>query len=219
MAGITDLLASRYRREILALLFQNEERGFYQRDISRRLGIPIGNVNREIRRLEEGEGLLNGERLGNLILYRPNKRHPLYKELRSMVLKTVGIPHTLQTALQGLPLELALIFGSCAHEAAGLKDSRWSGTSDIDVMLVGPGVRQAERQLRGPEKQLGRSINPVSYSLEEFGRKIRQKDEFLLEAFRKPVIPLLGLGAKNGLRPRRIRRDVLLKKLKEWKRG
>jgi DNA-binding transcriptional ArsR family regulator len=64
-------------------------------------------------------GLVTSRRDGNRIYYSANDRHPLYPEIRLLVLKTVGLVDVLAEALKGSDIQCAFVFGSVDRCAAG----------------------------------------------------------------------------------------------------
>ncbi|HEU4926845.1 MAG TPA: hypothetical protein VFT24_07340 [Vicinamibacterales bacterium] len=60
-------------------------------------GTGSGAAQRELARLEHG-GLIAARRIGNQKHYQANAESPLFSELRSIVLKTVGLAEPLRDA-------------------------------------------------------------------------------------------------------------------------
>lgn len=218
MRTTIDVTRSRARRDILALFFLNEDKPYYQRQIERLLGIPVGNVRREILALVS-EGVLTSEAFGNLRLFRVHQAHPLYRELRGIVLKTAGIAPRLTATLSAVRgLRLAFLHGSYVHESASLKGSRWTGESDVDLVAVGELRRTVlAAAFRPIERDTQRTVNSVVYDVEEFTRKLRDRGGFLAEVLSKPILPLVGFGFTPGGRPLRFTADKLLRLIGEEK--
>jgi len=183
--AILDLTRSRTRAALLRLLFTDPDAEWHLRGLARELGVSAGNVRREVLRLTD-DGFLLMRRQANLTLYRLNKQHPLYEELRSVVSKTIGLEKLLGEALAGVAgVRLAFVYGSVA---AG----RESPASDIDLMVIGtPSVRELHAALRPLEEILRRDINYVVFDEQEFAQRVRDRDGFVLDvlaAARKMVI-------------------------------
>jgi predicted nucleotidyltransferase len=173
--AILDLTRSRTRAALLRLLFADPDAEWHLRGLARELGVSAGNVRREVLRLT-ADDLLTMRRQANLTLYRLNKDHPLYGELRSMVSKTIGVEWALGEALAGVAgVRLAFIYGSVA---AG----RETAASDIDLMVVGSAsVRELHAALRPLEDTLRRSINFMVFDEDEFAQRVRDRDGFVLD--------------------------------------
>jgi predicted nucleotidyltransferase len=173
--AILDLTRSRTRAALLRLLFADPDAEWHLRGLARELGVSAGNVRREVLRLT-ADDLLTMRRQANLTLYRLNKDHPLYGELRSMVSKTIGVEWALGEALAGVAgVRLAFIYGSVA---AG----RETAASDIDLMVIGdPSVRELHATLRPLEDTLRRSVNFMVFDEGEFTQRVRDHDGFVLD--------------------------------------
>jgi DNA-binding transcriptional ArsR family regulator len=88
--GILDrLFTSRARARLITVLFMDPEREFYMRELARATDQVIGSVQRELGNLEEMD-LVISQRRANAKYYRANKRHYLFRELRSIVSKTTS---------------------------------------------------------------------------------------------------------------------------------
>ncbi|MHC4605618.1 MAG: nucleotidyltransferase domain-containing protein [Planctomycetota bacterium] len=218
MLTTTDVWRSRARRDILALFFLNPDKPFYQRQLERILGIPVGNIRRELLRFERDE-LMKREPFGNLCLFRLNPAHPLYGELRDLVLKTAGIAQRLRNILADVEgLRLAFLYGSYVRDLAGDKGTPWTGESDIDLAVVGSARRSAvAKVLRDTEKAIQRTINLLVYSTEEFHRKV-DKDPFLRDILSGPILPVLGMDGHAGTKPVRVTRGRMKQLLRRKER-
>jgi predicted nucleotidyltransferase len=100
---------------------------------------------------------------------------PIYRELRSIFAKTVGLIPTLRDVLRPFENKVvcAFVYGSVArHEERA--------TSDVDLMVIGSvGLAELAPSLGKVEKRLGREVNVANYSVDEFRNKVAQGDHFL----------------------------------------
>lgn len=179
------LFTSRTRVKLLTLFMMNPGREMYVREIARNVKENINAVRRELANLEEID-LLKSERRGNSKYYVVNKKMPIYNELASIILKTEGMAKVLQDSLSGLSVETAFIYGSFASGKAGVD-------SDIDTFIVGE-INEEEliKEIREVEKRLSREINYVLFTAEEFERRKKRKDPFVLNVLKEPKIILIG---------------------------
>jgi predicted transcriptional regulator len=60
------------------------------REIERRSGHAIGTVQTELKKLLHLD-LVIRRRAGNRLYYRANKDHPLYSDIQSLAIKTIGL--------------------------------------------------------------------------------------------------------------------------------
>jgi len=177
---------SRIRRDLLTLFFTNPSQRYYLRELQRLLGYSAGSIRRELLKLQQDD-LLTTHRVGNLLYYAVNTTHPLFKELKSIVTKTVGAEGLLRAALARVDhIALAFIYGSFAAKRA-------QGASDIDVMIIGtPDVSTLHATLATLEKKLQREINPTIYSMDEYRAKKHAKRGFITELLQRPKIMVKG---------------------------
>jgi len=108
-----------------------------------------------------------------------NTSFPLYEELKAIVSKTIGIEHILKEGLKAIEsIRVAIIYGSVAS-------GEDTGNSDIDILLIGnPDMDELVNNVQGMEKELGREINYVLYTPEEFKRKKEAHNTFILDVLR-----------------------------------
>ena len=149
------------------------------RELARKAALSDGTVRQELGRLE-GLGVVTVRRSGNRAYYRAESSHPLYRDLRSLVLKTSGLVEVLREALQGSDIHLAFVFGSVA---AGTE----SAGSDVDLMVVGStSLRQVTKLVAASASRIGREINPHVLTVDELGKRKRKGDHFISSILRSP---------------------------------
>jgi DNA-binding transcriptional ArsR family regulator len=185
MNVLAEFLSSRVKAEVLRLLFGVGARELHVREIARQSGLADATVRQELRRLTR-LGLIEARRDGNRTCYGANRRHPLYPDLRNLILKTSGLGDVLRQALSHPGIRLAFVFGSLA-----------SGTekpqSDVDLLVIGTvGLRQLTRLLSGIGTTLGREINPHVMTAEEYVRRKKARDHFLTTVLREPRLFVIG---------------------------
>ena len=96
---ITNIFSSKTRAALFRLYFTNPDSAYYLRELERLLSIPVAMIRKELLR-QEKEGLFISSRRGNLVFYSLNKSYPLFDELKSIVLKTVGAAGLLRDAFK-----------------------------------------------------------------------------------------------------------------------
>jgi len=189
--NISDQLASalfgKTKRTVLALLLTNPQESFYLRQIVRSAGLGQGAVQRELQHLTEA-GLLLRRRQGHQIFYQANQTSPIFKELKSLLVKTAGVGDILRQVLSGLKdrIEAAFLYGSFATG----KDRP---ASDLDLAVIGSVTfGEVVSQLRPAQETLGREINPTVYTPDEFQKKLKAKHHFVSAIIQEPKIMLIG---------------------------
>jgi DNA-binding transcriptional ArsR family regulator len=185
MNALAELLSSRVKAEVFRLLFGLTNRELHVRELERQSGLAVSTVRQELKRLTR-LGLVEARRDGNRTYYRANARHPLYPDLRSLVLKTCGLVDVLRQALTHSDIQVAFVFGSLA-----------SGTdqahSDVDLMVLGKaGLRQVGRLLSEVGAQLGREVNPHVMTPVEFAKRRGSGEHFVTTVLGSPRVFVLG---------------------------
>jgi len=186
-AGSGEVLFGAARRKILALLFGHSDQAYHLRQVVRETGLSPGGVHRELGQLAEA-GIVTRSRQGRQVYFQANPACPIFAELKSLLVKTVGVADVLREALQPLAgrIRVAFVYGSFARG-----EERRS--SDVDVMIVGD-VSSAEVSdaLGPPQRTLGREVNPVVYQEAEFRAKVAESRLFVKTVLREPKVFLLG---------------------------
>jgi len=180
-------LFGKSKRALLALFYLQPERSFYLRQITRRLGMGQGAVQRELARLAEA-GLLVRTRVGSQVHYQANARSPCFGELRTLMIKTAGVGDVLREALAGLAerITLAFVYGSLAR-------GEGNANSDVDLMIIGEvSFGEVVSALQSAQKTIGREVNPSVYSEAEFGAKLKARHHFVNAVVNGPKVFLVG---------------------------
>jgi predicted nucleotidyltransferase len=180
------LISSRVRTKVLTLFLMHPDQEYHLKGLVQELSENNNALRRELNRLA-AIGLLHSQWRGSAKFYQVDRKHPLYPELRSIVVKTTGLGETLRNELAALGnVQWAAVYGSFA---AGEVDAR----SDIDLMLVGTlNLESLRRVLGNLERRLDREINETVYDPEEFARRRNEGDAFLERVMGSPKIVVLG---------------------------
>ena len=185
--SLSATLFGKTRRAVLALLYSHVEEPFYLRQVARTAGVGLGAVQRELKKLSEA-GIIRRTVRGRQVYYQANPECPVYSELKSLVVKTVGVGDVLRAALVPLAdrINVAFLFGSLVR--GGERSS-----SDVDVMIVGD-VTFAEvvTVLGRVQETVRREINPLVYPPEEFRFKLAADHHFLKKTLEGSKFFLIG---------------------------
>ncbi len=192
MSILSEILSSKVRAEVFRLLFGLNDTPLHVREIERRSGFAIGTIQTEMKKLYK-LNLVTKNRDGNRLYYRANRQHPIFSDIHSLVVKTVGLIDVLEDALAGeKAIRSAFIFGSIAEgsEKAG---------SDIDLMVIGEiGLRSLSRLLQGLAEKFKREINPYVLSPKEFSRRKSKNEHFISQVLVSSK--LFVIGDENDLK-------------------
>jgi predicted nucleotidyltransferase len=185
MNTLAELLSSRVKAEIFRLLFGGADGELHVREIERRSGLADATVRQELKRLTR-LGVVEPRRDGNRTYYHANTDHPLYPDIRNMVLKTTGLADVLREALIHPGIRLAFVFGSIAR-------SDGKAGSDVDLMVIGTiSLRQLGKLLSGIGTKLGREVNPHVLTPEEFLKRRKIRDHFITTVLSEPRLFVIG---------------------------
>lgn len=179
-------LGSPIRQKVLTYFFTNPHQELHLREIARILEIDPGNLSKEMEKIE-AEKIFKTIKKGNLKIYSLNLKYPLYKEIKKIIDKTIGIEKKLQEVLRKTTkIDVAFIYGSFAKE----KEDRFS---DIDLMIIGnPNEDILISGTSSIETNLKREINYNIFSSQEFRKGLEKKEVFLEEIIKNPKKFIIG---------------------------
>lgn len=174
------------RAELLKLFLTNPDRSFYMHEIGRILGRKPGTFQRTLNNMVS-EGILTSEYRANARFFKANKKYPIYKELKSIVFKTVGVQGSIREALEEIGnIKFAFIYGSYAK-------AKETSFSDIDLAVIGnPDEDKLIKELDRLEEKFQREINYKLYTFKKFKKEIEGKEPFILEILRDKKVMLIG---------------------------
>ena len=186
MSLLSEILSSKVRAEIFRILFGLGEVEVHMRELERRSGFTIGTIQTELKKLLSLD-LVVKRKDGNRSYFSANKTHPLYQDIRSMVLKTTGLVDILKGALQDQKdIQLAFVFGSIARNQA-------MAESDIDLFIIGDtGLRNITILLSGVSEIIGREVNPHVISKKEFKVRKQANDHFINRVLEDSKLFIIG---------------------------
>jgi predicted nucleotidyltransferase len=174
------------RVKVLAFLLLNASEEFHLREIARRAGVPLQAAQRELDVLED-LALIERQQRGRQVFVTVQTSHPLFEDLRSLLLKSEGLAIPLREALEAIDgVEAAAVYGSVAFGSD-------TGRSDIDLLVVGsPDELAFHESVSALEEVPGRPINYTLLSRKELKTRIRSKDPFLTRVVSGAMIPVIG---------------------------
>jgi len=173
-ASLLDSLLPSVRQGVLAATLTQPEKWWYLSELAQFLHTRPSSLQRELRSLEQS-GILQQRKDGRRTYFKAETRSPIFRELRSIFQKTVGLVPTLRQTLR--PFENKI---TCSFVYGSVARGEERATSDVDLMVIGNvGLAQLSPVLRKAEKRLGREVNVTNYSVDEFRKKVAEGDHFL----------------------------------------
>lgn len=182
---ILNFKKSKIKRDLLQLFFAHPEKRYYLREMERILERPAAYIRRELIKLEQ-EGLFLSEYVGKERFFWLNQNFFLFQEIKGIVNKTIGIEGRLKQIIKhSKKISEAYVFGSYANDSL-------TPESDIDLLLISSAVELGVRnQIYKLQKEFGREINIVDMDDEEFAKRKKTKDEFIMNIFSNKIIKLV----------------------------
>jgi len=186
--SLSDALFPKVQQRVLALIFANPERSFYTSEIVRNVHSGVGAVERVLSKLERS-GLVSVERIGNQKHYRANRAAPIFKELRRLVEKTVGVAGPIKKSFEPYAdaIKAAFVYGSVAKETD-------TAHSDIDLMVIGDDLNYSDlyTAAQRAESRLRRKVNALFLSPKDWRRKASDGGSVVNKISKSPKIFIIG---------------------------
>jgi DNA-binding transcriptional ArsR family regulator len=184
---ILDTLLPKTKQHLLSAVLLQPERSWYLSELARRLHVPPSSLQRELAQFAEA-GIVTRRVDGNRVYFQADRTCPVFQDLSRILAKTVGLADVVRSALAPLRsrIEIAMIYGSIAS-----REERSS--SDVDLMIVGKAtLADLAPVLRPLEEELDRSVSVSVYTSQEFRKRLREKNHFLISVMRTEWLFILG---------------------------
>lgn len=157
---IDALITSKTRIKLLTRLFLNKNSSAYLRGMATEFGESSNAIRLELNRFESA-GLLTSSQDGMKKVFRANTGHPLYDDIRSILMKHLGFDHIIEKVIQKLgDIRKVYVTGDYAR---GID----SGT--ITLLFFGKAMdaKYLENLMAKTEKLINRLINYTVCTPEE----------------------------------------------------
>ena len=170
------LFGSKTRAKLLALFFDNPDKNYYVREITRVIGEQINSVRRELTNLST-LGLVKTENYENQLYYSANMKHPFAKPMTEIFSKKIGSVEDVEVVRD--------VWADYIRPVANLIDAvlvtnRLVGQDGIDLLIIGNDeARKLTRWAEVVEKREGKPLNYVILSKEEYIYRKSVRDRFL----------------------------------------
>ena len=156
-------------------------------ELAQAVGVPPGNVHREVERLEAA-GLVRSQRVGRTRLVSPDTESPVHDELRGLITKTLGPAAVLARALADVPgITAAAVFGSWAARYSG---EPGDAPADVDLLVIGsPDTSAVYAACRAAQDELARAVNATILSPDEWAKG---GSGFIRTVAKGALVPVVG---------------------------
>jgi hypothetical protein len=158
---IETLISSKTRVKLLMKFFLNSSTTAYLRSLEEEFGESTNGIRLELNKFEKA-GFIDSYSEGNKKLFKANTKHPLFKDINSIVLKLTGLDYIVDYIVQRIgDLHKVYLVGKLANG---------QNTNIIDIVLVGDNINQTFllEQVQKAEKKIGKKIRYVHFGSEEF---------------------------------------------------
>ncbi len=172
------LFGSKTRAKLLALFFENPEKSYYVREITRVIEEQINSVRRELNNLS-ALGLVKIENYENKVYYSANLKHPFAKPMAQMFSSKIDSVQKIEVRRNSWedmvrPVENIL--------DALLVLNRLPGQEGLDLLIVGDDhSRKLTRWAELVEKKQGKPLNYAIMSREDYLYRKSIRDRFILD--------------------------------------
>jgi len=204
------LFGSKTRVKLLSLFFNNPNRPYYVREITRKVDEQINSVRRELSNLL-AIGIIRSESNNNRLYYEVNQKYQFYAPLRAIFTNiALADEPELQDTREDTEIvkklratgnvQLALETGSFVRDPA-------AGT---DLLIMGDVNRaKVSKLVAEMEDELGREINFTVMTPEDFDYRQRLNDRFLASVLAAKKIVLIDeRNTKVKPAPARLEDDI-----------
>jgi hypothetical protein len=154
------LISSRTRIKLLLRFFLNPEATAYLRGLAEEFEESTNSIRVELNRFEDA-GMLLSESQGNKKIFKANSKHPLFADLRNIMLKYVGIDRIIEVIIDRMgKVERMYLTGDYAKgKDTGIIDLVFIGDVDKEYLL---------KMITKAEKMISRKVRFISYSAAEW---------------------------------------------------
>lgn len=154
------LITSKTRIKLLLKFFLNSKTSSYLRNLEQEFGESTNSIRLELNKFEEA-GLLKTSTSGNKKVFKANTKHPMFKDIQSILMKYTGIDKIMEQVVQRLGnLDEVFLVGDLAKG----KDS-----PIIDLIFVGEIDKTYLLNLTvKAEKLIGKKVRFVTFTKDEF---------------------------------------------------
>ena len=195
---LDSLVTSQTRIKLLKKFFLNSSTKAHLRGLETEFGESSNAIRIELNRFEDA-GLLHSLRDGNKKIYQANSKHPLFKDIHSIIMKETGIDRVIEKVIHRLGnLICVYLTGDFA---------RGMDSQVIELILVGADIDREylARKVMQAEEMVGRKVSYIVLEPEE-------AEEYL--AYLKPA-DLLPLWDCDGVNETKRLRDEETKRLRD----
>ena len=174
------LFGSKTRAKLLALFFENPDKSYYVREITRVIEEQINSVRRELTNLN-ALGLVKIENYENKVYYSANMKHPFARPMTEIFSRKVS---GAGPAEEAEPVSVWTEYVRPVENllSAFLVTNRLPGQEGLDLLIVGNDYqRKLTRWAELVEKKMGKPLNYAIMTREDYLYRKSVRDKFLAD--------------------------------------
>ena len=182
------LFGSKTRAKLLKLFFENPEKSFYVREMTRVINEQINSVRRELLNLES-IGIIKNETFDNKVYYSANNKHPFYRPMIDIFSKKID-------AVREKDIKENTWEDYCRPVKNYLKGlvvtNRLPGQDGIDLLIIGNDrTKKLTRWAEVIEKKQGKPLNYAIMSPDDFTYRKSVHDRFIMEILEMEISEII----------------------------
>ena len=174
------LFGSKTRAKLLALFFENSDKSYYVREITRVIEEQINSVRRELTNLNS-LGLVKIENYENKVYYSANMKHPFARPMTEIFSRKIDqkTQETVTTEAQRSTWEDYVRPVSNLIKAL-VVTNRIPGQDGLDLLIIGDDEqRKLTRWAEVIEKRMGKPLNYAIMTRDDYTYRKSVRDKFL----------------------------------------
>jgi len=185
MTAMLTALMPRSRVKVLALLLLRAGTDHYLREVARLSDVPLRAAQRELARLTE-IGLVAANRRGHQLFFKVDTHHPLFADLRSLLVTSEGVAAPLRAAIADLAgIEAAVLLEPDAGDA--------DDAGPFELLVVGnPDQRRLRAAIAAVATDIGRGVSLTLIGADDLAARRAAGDPLLARATSDAAIPVVG---------------------------
>ena len=174
------LFGSKTRAKLLGLFFENPDKSYYVREITRVIEEQINSVRRELTNLN-ALGLVKIENYENKVYYSANMKHPFARPMTEIFSRKIDTAQDVEVrrptwADYVRPVENLL--------SALVVTNRLPGQEGLDLLIIGDDYqRKLTRWAEVVEKRQGKPLNYAIMSREDYLYRKSVRDRFIADVW------------------------------------
>jgi hypothetical protein len=185
---VEKLFGSKTRAKLLTLFFENPDKSYFVREITRVIEEQINSVRRELLNLDS-LGIIKNETYENRVYYSANGRHPFYRPLIEIFSKKIDVFKD-STVKRDKWDDYVRSVKNILNVLVVV--NRVPGQEGVDLLIVGDDrTKKLTRWAEVVEKKQGRPLNYVILSRDDFLYRQSVRDRFVVDVFSMDVTEVI----------------------------